>query len=46
MKWCLADAFAIALDEKQEHPELDFHALVNQIWAEMEKENGAIEMEV
>lgn len=43
MKWCLADAFALALDEKEEHPELDFPALVNQIWSEMEKENGDCE---
>lgn len=39
MKWCLADAFALALDEKREHPEKDFSKLVNSFWREMEKEN-------
>lgn len=39
MKWFLADAIALALDEKREHPERDFPTLVNQIWSEMEKEN-------
>lgn len=40
MKWYLADAIALALDEVRENPESDFEALVNEIWAEMEQENG------
>ena len=40
MKWCLADAMALALDQKREDPTVDFPALVNEIWAEMQKENG------
>lgn len=40
MKWCLADAIALALDQKREDPTVDFPRLVNEIWAEMEKENG------
>jgi hypothetical protein len=40
MKWCLADAIALALDQKREDPTVDFPSLVNEIWAEMEKENG------
>lgn len=39
MKWCLADAIALALDEKREHPELDFSKLVNEYWSEMQQEN-------
>lgn len=39
VKWCFADAIALALDKKTENPRLDFSKLVNQIWAEMEKEN-------
>jgi hypothetical protein len=40
MKWCLADAIALALDQKMEDPTIDFPTRVNEIWAEMEKENG------
>ena len=40
MKWCLADAIALALDQKMADPTVEFPALVNEIWAEMEKENG------
>ena len=40
MKWCLADAIALAIDQKLEDPTVDFPSLVNEIWAEMEKENG------
>lgn len=40
MKWCLADAIALALDQKMDDPTMDFPALVNEIWAEMQKENG------
>lgn len=42
MLWCLADAFALAFDEKREHPELDFDKLVNEFWSEMEQENAAL----
>ncbi len=37
--WCLADAIALAMDEKEAHPEKDFAKLVNEIWARMQKEN-------
>lgn len=40
MKWCLADAMALALDQKLADPTVDFPRLVNEIWAEMQKENG------
>ena len=40
MKWYLADAIAMALDQKRDNPSLDFPTLVNEIWAEMEKENA------
>ena len=43
--WCLADAFALALDRKEENPALDFPSLVNDIWAWMEKENESISRE-
>ena len=43
--WCLADAFSLALDRKEENPSLDFHSLVNDIWAWMEKENESISRE-
>ena len=39
MKWCLADAIALALDEKELNPKADFSKLVNDFWHEMEKEN-------
>ena len=39
MKWCLADAFALALDEKREHPEADFEKLVQDYWTAMEQDN-------
>ena len=41
MKWCFADAIALALDEKRDHPEKDFAELVNAFWAEMQTENEA-----
>lgn len=40
MKWCLADAIALALDEKRDNPEADFPTLVREFWADMERENG------
>lgn len=39
MKWCLADAFALALDMKADDPKLDFPTLVEDIWTEMLTEN-------
>jgi hypothetical protein len=41
MKWCLADAIALALDAKREDPKADFPTLVREFWAEMEAENNA-----
>lgn len=37
--WCLADALALALDEKEANPKADFLTLVNEFWAEMQEEN-------
>lgn len=45
MKWCLADAFALALDEKEEHPKRDFSKLVDKYWSMMQKENEKEELE-
>lgn len=39
MKWYLADAIALALDEKREHPEIDFPRMVDEIWGWMQRDN-------
>lgn len=39
MKWNKADAVNLAMHDCMENPKADFERLVDEYWAEMEKEN-------
>ena len=39
-EWYLADAFAMALDEKAANPEIDFAKAVEEFWADMQRMNA------
>ena len=41
MKWNKADAVNLAMQDCMENPKADFERLVDEYWAEMEKENEA-----
>ena len=41
MKWSKADAVNLAMQDCMENPKADFERLVDEYWAEMEKENEA-----
>lgn len=43
MKWNKADAVNLAMQDCMENPKADFERLVDEYWAEMEKENEAEE---